>query len=55
VNSITPNSPASHTDLHQGDVITGYDGKPIHNARDLAMAVANTPSGKTVSVTVLAG
>ena len=36
----------------QGDVITAFDGKPIKDARDLAMAVAETPSGKTVGVTV---
>ncbi len=52
VNSVTPNSPAAKGDVQQGDVITAYDGKPIKDARDLAMAVAGTPSGRNASITV---
>jgi serine protease Do len=52
VDSVTEGSPASHADLHQGDVITAYDGKPIHSGRDLAMAVASTPAGKSASLSV---
>ncbi len=52
VDSITDGSPAAHANLQQGDVITAFDGKPIKDARDLAMAVADTPAGKTVGVTV---
>jgi serine protease Do len=52
VNSVTPDSPAAHGDLQQGDVITAYDGKPIKDARDLAMAVAETPAGKNASITL---
>jgi len=43
-------SPAAKADLRQGDVITSFDGKDIHDARDLAMAVAQTPTGRTVRV-----
>ncbi|MGZ5929997.1 MAG: DegQ family serine endoprotease [Rhizomicrobium sp.] len=52
VNSVTAGSPAARGDLRQGDVITGFDGKPVKNTRDLAMAVADTPAGHTVHVTV---
>ncbi len=52
VNSVTDDSPAARAKLHQGDVITAFAGKPIRNTRDLAMAVADTPSGKSASMTV---
>jgi serine protease Do len=50
IDTVTPGSPAAKADLRQGDVITTFDGKTIENARDLAMAVAGTPAGKTVRV-----
>ncbi len=52
VDVVQGDSPAARADLQQGDVITAYDGKPIRNTRDLALAVADTPAGKTVSITV---
>ena len=52
IDSVTDGSPAAKGNLQQGDVITAFDGKPIKDARDLAMAVAETPAGKTVGVTV---
>jgi serine protease Do len=52
VNSVTEGSPAARGNLKQGDVITGFDGKPVKDARDLAMAVADTPAGHTVPVAV---
>lgn len=50
VDSVTAGSPAAKADLRQGDVITAFDGKPIEDTRDLAMAVAEAPAGKTVRV-----
>lgn len=50
VDSVTAGSPAAKADLRQGDVITTFDGKSVRNGRDLAMAVAQTPNGKTVRV-----
>ena len=47
-----PDSPAQQADIRQGDVITAFNGKPITDARDLAMAVANTASGQKASMTV---
>jgi serine protease Do len=52
VDSVTDGSPAAHADLRQGDVITAFDGKPIRDIRDFALAVANTQSGSTASATV---
>jgi serine protease Do len=52
VNMVTDGSPAAHAGVQQGDVITGFAGKPVKTTRDLAMAVAETPSGKSVEMTV---
>jgi serine protease Do len=52
VDTIQQDSPAQHADLRQGDVITSFGGKAVTDARDLAMAVANTPSGQKVEMTV---
>jgi serine protease Do len=52
VDAVTKDSPASRANLQQGDVITAFDGHAITGTRDLAMAVANMSSGKTVNVTV---
>ena len=52
VDAVTKDSPATRANLQQGDVITAFNGHPIAGTRDLAMAVADTPSGKTVSMTV---
>ncbi len=50
VNEVQPDSPAQKAGLQQGDLITGFDGKTIKDPRDIAMAVANTPAGKTVKL-----
>ena len=52
VDSVVDGSPAAHANLQQGDVITAFNGKTIKNARDLAMAVADTPIGRNASLTV---
>jgi serine protease Do len=52
VDTVEGASPASRAELQQGDVITAFNGKPIKDARDLAMAVANTASGDKASMTV---
>ncbi len=52
VNSVVDNSPAAHASVEQGDVITGFNGKPVTDARDLAMAVASVPAGSKAEMTV---
>ena len=52
VADVLADSPALRAGLKQGDVITTFDGKSINTPRDLALAVADAASGKTVPVTV---
>jgi Do/DeqQ family serine protease len=53
VESVTPNTPAAKAGLKSEDVIIRFDGKPIGSFSDLESAVAATPPGKTVPVTVM--
>jgi serine protease Do len=53
VAAVTPDSPASRAGLRSGDVITGFDAKPVRTTRDLAMAVASTPAGRSVAVELM--
>ena len=39
--------------LLNGDLIVGFDGKPVNDDRALPRIVADTPIGKTVSIDVL--
>ena len=52
VADVLADSPALHAGLKQGDVITAFAGKSIKTPRDLALAVADTAAGKSVSLTV---
>jgi serine protease Do len=52
VDQVVAHSPAAAAKLQQGDVITAYDGKPIKNARDLALAVADTAHGSAAKLTI---
>jgi serine protease Do len=53
VASVTANGPAAKAGLAKGDLVTGFDGKPINDSRSLPRIVANTQIGKTVNVDVL--
>jgi serine protease Do len=53
VADVTPNGPAAKAGIHNGDLITSFDGKPIADSRAVARIVADTPIGKTVAVDVL--
>ena len=52
VDSVVENSPAAHASVQQGDVITGFNRKPVTDARDLAMAVASVSAGSRADITV---
>jgi serine protease Do len=45
-----PDSPAGKAGIHQRDVITAFNGKPVKAARELTQAVADTPVGETARV-----
>jgi serine protease Do len=53
VESVEPTSPAGKAGIQSEDVIVRFDTKPINSFDDLEAAVAATPPGKTVPVTVV--
>jgi serine protease Do len=53
VSAVTPNGPAAKAGIHTGDVILGFDGKKIADARALSRMAAGTQIGKTVNVDLL--
>ena len=53
VNSVTDGGPAAKAGLINGDLITGFDSKPVPDDRTLPRIVADTPIGKTVNMDVL--
>ena len=55
VAEVTPNGPANKGGLRNGDLVTGFDGKPVADMRSLTRIVADTAIGKTVNVDVLRG
>jgi serine protease Do len=53
VSEVTPESPAAAAGILAGDVVTDYDGRPVHEKRDLPLMVADTPIGQKVQLKVL--
>ncbi len=53
VSAVTEGSPAMKAGVKPGDVITTYDGRPIRKIDELPTAVAATPVGREVSLTVV--
>jgi serine protease Do len=53
VSDVTKDGPAAKAGLINGDLITGFDGKPVPDDRALPRIVADTPVGKTVKIDVL--
>jgi serine protease Do len=52
VADVEPESPAAQAQLQPGDVIIGFDGKPVQRIRELPRLVAATPVEKPVEVTI---
>jgi membrane-associated protease RseP (regulator of RpoE activity) len=50
VREVVEGSPAAHAGLKEGDVILRYQGEPVRSAAQLARLVAETPTGRTVSL-----
>ena len=53
VGDVVAGSPAAKAGLRSGDVLLTYDGRPIARADALPRAVAETPVGRAVTLTVL--
>jgi len=53
VADVTKGGPAAQAGLVNGDLITGFDGKPVPDDRALPRIVADTPIGKAVNIDVL--
>jgi serine protease Do len=53
VAEVTPGGPAAKAGLAKGDLVTGFDSKPILDSRTLPRIVAATAIGKTVNIDVL--
>ena len=53
VSGVTGGGPAAKAGLTNGDLVTGFDGKPVNDDRALPRIVADTPIGKTVNIDVL--
>jgi S1-C subfamily serine protease len=55
VNSVSPNGPASKSNLHAGDVITTIAGKPVRDAQDVIREVFLHNVGEVVGIEVVRG
>jgi serine protease Do len=53
VASLMPDSPAVAAGLKTGDVVVGFDGKPVGSARDLSRIVADSRTGAGLPMTIL--
>jgi serine protease Do len=53
VSSVSEGSPAERAGLKSGDIITEYDGRKVERASDLPRAVAGTPVGRDVRLSVV--
>jgi serine protease Do len=50
VAEVTAGGPAAKAGLQSGDVIVGFDGKPVPDSRSLPRIVADTTIGKTANI-----
>ncbi|MEZ5895596.1 MAG: Do family serine endopeptidase [Parvularculaceae bacterium] len=55
VSVVRPNSPALNAGVQPNDVILDFNRQPVNSVRDLTRAVAETPVGSTVPMTILRG
>ena len=53
ISGVVKGGPVENGPIQPGDVVLTFDGKPIHEMRDLPRVVAESPVGKDVDVVVL--
>ena len=53
VGGVVHNGPADQAGLQAGDVVTRFDGKDVHDSRDLKLSVAEAKPGQTVPLEVV--
>ncbi len=53
IQNMVRNSPAHEANLAPGDVITTWQGKPLHSRAELSDLIQATPIGSTVKITVI--
>jgi serine protease Do len=51
--SVTPNGPGAKAGLQSGDVVTGIDGRSIHDSDDLTMSVISHSPGSSVTLDIV--
>jgi putative serine protease PepD len=55
VGSVQGGGPAAAAGMHHGDVVTAFDGSPIHGSNDLVAAITARRPGDRVTLTVRRG
>jgi putative serine protease PepD len=55
VGSVQGSGPAAAAGMHNGDVVTAFDGSPIHGSNDLVAAITSHHPGDKVNLTVRRG
>src|SRR4029077_14722675 len=55
VMSVDPKGPGAAADIHQGDVLVGWDGKPIGKLRQLLRALGPDSVGKQLAIELRRG
>ncbi len=53
VDEVRPDSPAERAGLKASDVVVAFDGERVRSARQFSRLVQETPSGRTVKVTIV--
>jgi len=53
VGEVTPNSPAAHSDLKQGDIIVAVNGKPVTDASQLRSTIGMMDANATAMLKVM--